>query len=163
MFARLASHSLEGAFRYLIFPVAKQCLQQINELRAETETLSDDESEVSDNESSPGKSVHHTYGATGDHHGFVLGYMSSDVDLSKLHPLPSQIPFVWQVYCENVDPLVKILHVPTMSKIIRNWRDNMNHLSPGMEALMFSIYYASITSLEEDEVAVALSPGSGPH
>ena len=152
-----------GILHYLIFPVAKICLQQINELRAETETLTDNESEVSDDEPSPGRSVHHTYGEAGDHHGFVLGYMSSDVDLSKLHPLPSQIPFVWQVYCENVDPLVKILHVPTMSKIIRNWRDNMNNLSPGMEALMFSIYYASITSLEEDEVAVALSPGSGPH
>ena len=128
------------------------CFQQINEIRNETQKLTDEESEFSDDEPDISKSVHHSYGEAGDHHGFVLGYMSSDVDLSKLHPLPSQIPFVWQVYCENVDPLVKILHVPTMDKTIRQYRNNLNNLSPGLEALMFSIYYASITSLEDDEV-----------
>ena len=132
--------------------LAKWSLQQINELRNETQKLTDEDSEFSDEEPELSKSVHHSYGEAGDHHGFVLGYMSSDVDLSKLHPLPSQIPFVWQVYCENVDPLVKILHVPTMDKTIRQYRNNLNNLSRGMEALMFSIYYAAITSLEDDEV-----------
>lgn len=113
--------------------------------------MTDDESEETDEEST-NVPVHHSYFEHGDHHGFVLGYKSSEVDLSKLHPLPSQIPFIWQVYVENVDPLVKILHVPTMNKIIRESRNSMSNLSPGIEALLFSIYYASLTSMEEDEV-----------
>lgn len=95
-----------------------------------------------------------------DHQSFVLGYRSADVDLKPLHPLPSQIPFIWQVYQENVDPILKIIHVPTMSKTIKELRHNLDSLTPSTEALMFSIYYASITSLDEDEVCPSpLEPG----
>jgi hypothetical protein len=87
-----------------------------------------------------------------DHQSFILGYRSADVDLRPLHPLPSQIPFIWQVYQENVDPILKVIHVPTMSKVIKDLRNNMDSLTPSTEALMFSIYYASITSLDENEV-----------
>lgn len=116
--------------------------------------LSDDDSEASDDGSSPG--ALHPHPDSIDHHSFVLGYSSSNVDLRKLHPLPSQIPFFWQVYQENVDPLVKILHVPSMNKTIRELRSNMDGISPGMEALMFAIYYASITSMEDNEVRTQL-------
>lgn len=93
-----------------------------------------------------------------DHHAFVLGYRSTDVDLRKLHPLPSQIPFIWQVFIENVDPLIKLLHIPTMNSIIRKIRSDMDSISPGLEALMFAIYYAAIASLEEEEVGIAVYP-----
>ena len=43
-----------------------------------------------------------------DHHSFVMGYSSSQVDLRSLHPLPSQIPFYWEMFKENVDPLCKV-------------------------------------------------------
>lgn len=39
-----------------------------------------------------------------------------------------------------------------MNKLIRDCRNNMKNLSPGLEALLFSIYYASITSMEDEEV-----------
>lgn len=81
-----------------------------------------------------------------------MGYRSADVDLRPFHPLPSQIPFIWQIYQENVDPLVKILHVPSMDKLIREIRNNLDTLTPPTEALMFSIYYAAITSMDEAEV-----------
>ena len=68
--------------------------------------------------------------------------------------MPSQIPFIWQVYTENIDPLLKILHVPTMNSLIRKLRTNMDILTPGLEALMFSIYFSAITSMEEDEVGL---------
>lgn len=128
---------------------------QINQLRAETEMLNEVDSEGSDEDSSPG--AVHPYPDQVDHHGFVLGYSSTNVDLRKMHPLPSQIPFLWQVYQENVEPLVKILHVPSMNKTIRALRSNMHDISPGVEALMFSIYYASITSMEDEEVRFSLS------
>lgn len=59
---------------------------------------------------------------------------------------------MWQVYQENVDPILKILHVPTTSKLIRQVRTSLDNLTPSTEALMFSIYYAAITSLDEEEV-----------
>lgn len=87
-----------------------------------------------------------------EHQSFVVGYRSADVDLRPLHPLPSQIPFIWQVYQENVDPILKVVHVPSMSIIIKDIRHNLDNLNPSTEALMFSIYYAAITSLDEEEV-----------
>lgn len=126
-------------------------------MKADTQKLTD-EDELADSEDD-GSSPEFPYSDKeflADHHAFVLGYRSSDVDLRKLHPLPSQIPFIWQVYVENVDPLVKILHVPSMNPIIRKIRSDMDNMAPGLEALMFSIYYAAITSLEDNEVGSSL-------
>lgn len=158
-FGRLVLNE-KGKTRYVSSAFWSKINDEISRLRTETEMLSDEDSEGgSDDGSSP--STLNPYPDQVDHHGFVLGYSSSNVDLRKLHPLPSQIPFIWQVYQENVDPLVKILHVPSMNKTIRELRSNMNDISPGMEALMFAIYYASITSMEEEEVKVNFGADKG--
>ncbi len=81
-----------------------------------------------------------------------MGYRSADVDLRPLHPLPSQIPFMWQTFQENIDTIVKVLHVPTMNVLIREAQNNLDSLTPSTEALLFSIYYAAITSMSDEEV-----------
>jgi hypothetical protein len=43
---------------------------------------------------------------------------TSDVS-ENLQPLPSQVFFIWQIFVENVDPFIKVLHVPTVEKVIR--------------------------------------------
>ena len=60
------------------------------------------------------------------------------------------------MYQENVDPVIKILHVPTISKLIREARTNLDNISPSAEALMFAIYFAAVNSLEESEVGLFL-------
>jgi hypothetical protein len=35
-------------------------------------------------------------------------------------PLPSQVPFIWQVFQENVDVLVKVIHVPSVTQAIKD-------------------------------------------
>jgi hypothetical protein len=37
--------------------------------------------------------------------------------------------------------------------MVRDLRGQVTNLTPGNEALMFSIYYAAITSMEEDDVS----------
>jgi hypothetical protein len=86
------------------------------------------------------------------HQSFVMGYSSSSVELKPLHPLPSQIPFYWQTFLENVQPLVMLLHRQTMDRTIKEVQLNLDSLSPSTEALMFAIYFATITSMGEDEV-----------
>lgn len=81
-----------------------------------------------------------------------MGYSSTDVNLQGLHPLPSQIPYYWQLFLENVHPLVMILHPPTMNTIIREAQNDPKSLSKSTEALMFSIYFATITSMNTAEV-----------
>lgn len=89
-----------------------------------------------------------------DHQSFVMGYRSSDVDLKGLHPLPSQIPFYWETFKENVDPLVKIMHIPTMNTLMKEIPYSLHSLSKSTEALMFSIYFSAITSMSLNEVSI---------
>ncbi|KAH8203507.1 hypothetical protein TruAng_002378 [Truncatella angustata] len=71
-------------------------------------------------------------------------------------PLVSQIPFLWTVFKKNIDPLLKVLHVPSMDKTIQMIIQNPNSLTPKVEALLFSISYAAISSLEENDVNIYL-------
>ena len=75
-------------------------------------------------------------------------------DLHNFHPLPSQIPFLLDVFSENVNFTVQVVHMPTVNKMVRDARESgMMTLTPANEALMFSIYYAAIASMEEDDVS----------
>ncbi|KAF4461617.1 fungal specific transcription factor domain-containing [Fusarium albosuccineum] len=86
-------------------------------------------------------------------HAFVLGGPSSDPNASsQKHPSPSQIPFYWQTFVENVDPLIKIFHIPTMNKWIRGIQGRIRSLDPAEEALMFALYFAAVGSMAPTEV-----------
>lgn len=90
-----------------------------------------------------------------ERHGFLFGHNLSPFSpsLTDLHPLPSQIPFLLEVFSENVNSIFQIVHIPTIKNMVRDWRGReMKGLSPANEALMFAIYYAAITSMEEEDV-----------
>lgn len=72
-----------------------------------------------------------------------------------LNPLPSQMIFLWQMYMDNVDPFMKVLHVPTMTKVIRELRGSYSSLGPSMQSLVLAISLAAIMSLEDEEVSVS--------
>ena len=128
---------------------------QLDSIREETQRLTDEDADDSEYEDTPTDSPATGVGSLSDHHSFVLGYRSADVSLKKCHPLPSHVTFLWSVYQENVEPLVKLLHVPTTDLVMREARRNSDKLSPGNEALAFAIYFAAITSLEPEEVGRA--------
>lgn len=125
-------------------------IYQLDSIREETQKLTDEDLDESDEDetldTSPASAL------SGNHNAWIFGYRSADVDLDKYWPLPSHIPFLWSVYQENVEPLLKVLHIPTMEPIFRDARKDHKQLSPANEALVWSIYYAALTSLEPDEV-----------
>lgn len=91
-----------------------------------------------------------------ERHAFLFRHnlSPSSPDLREYHPLPSQIPFLLDVFSENVNSVMRFVHVPTVTKMARDLRgSDMTSLTPANEALMFSIYYAAITSMEEDDVS----------
>lgn len=63
------------------------------------------------------------------------------------------MPFLLDVFAENINLICGLLHMPTVTKMLREKRTiDMSHLSPANEALMFAIYYAAVTSMEEEDV-----------
>ncbi len=83
------------------------------------------------------------------------------VNLRVLHPSPSQILSMWKIYIENVEPLVKIFHVPSMCSVIANACGSLDNLNKATEALMFAIYLAAVTSLSPEECRTLLSEDKG--
>ena len=73
-----------------------------------------------------------------------------DVELPALHPEPVQIVRLWQVYLDNVNPLLKVTHTPSLQGRLIEAASDVTTIAPTLEALMFGIYCMSILSLNED-------------
>jgi hypothetical protein len=84
---------------------------------------------------------------------FIFGVCPIFEDLSPFHPPLSQILYYWQVYLNNCEGLLKLIHAPTANTMIQNAvRNDLRNLDKSDELLMFCFYFAAITSLTEDEV-----------
>lgn len=81
----------------------------------------------------------------------LFGSRQAAVDIYALHPEPVQIFRLWQLYLENVNPLLKVTHTPSLQGRIIEAVGNVYNISPTLEALMFSIYCMSIFSLAVDD------------
>ena len=80
----------------------------------------------------------------------LFGWRKANVHLPSLHPQQVQLFRLWQIYLENVDPLLQITHAPTLQSRIIDAAGDVASISPTLEALMFSIYCVSVLSLAED-------------
>ena len=85
------------------------------------------------------------------HDHLLFGSRQTAVDLSTLHPEPVQIFRLWQIYLDNVNPLLKVTHTPSLQGCIIDVASNQSTISPVLEALIFGIYCMAIRSLSADE------------
>jgi hypothetical protein len=113
---------------------------QVEDLKSILIEQSDDEDEP-DSES--------TFSA--QHQGFIFGYSSTSVDMLSLHPPQQHAHLFWDTYKENVDPLVKVLHIPTFEPVLLEAISNPDKITKSLEPLMFAIYYGAVTSMTRSE------------
>lgn len=88
--------------------------------------------------------------------GFVFGFSSQSVDLLSLHPPPAQIGSYWETYKDRVDPILKLIHIPTLEPTILSAANHLPNLSKGFECLLFAVYYGATTSLSGRECLLKL-------
>lgn len=91
-----------------------------------------------------------------DRGSFLFGCNCATQDMLDLHPLPSQVMFYWQKYVANVDGIVNVLHKPSSRILLENVKDRLDTIDKSTEALLFSIYFAVITSMSTEEVEIEL-------
>ncbi|KAJ5632278.1 hypothetical protein N7490_008617 [Penicillium lividum] len=77
----------------------------------------------------------------------ILGSRKASVNLATMHPEPVHIIRLWQLYLDNVNPLFKVTHTPSLQGMIIEAATNTMSIEPHLEALMFSIYCMAIQSL----------------
>ena len=80
----------------------------------------------------------------------IFGSAPRIQDLSSLHPDEATIRRLWQIFVQNVNPLSKILHIPTMEKAIHNAARDVSNIPKNLEVLMFSIYACAVASLSAE-------------
>lgn len=90
-----------------------------------------------------------------DEHNLIFG-TASKCRLTDLHPNPVHVFKLWQVFLDNVNPLTKIIHAPTLQQRILSACGDLGSVSKELEALMFAIYCAALTSLDDAGVVKEL-------
>jgi hypothetical protein len=73
------------------------------------------------------------------------------IDCASLHPAAVQIFQLWQLYLDNIDPLLKVTHAPSLQSRIVEAVSHLATIDANLEALMFSIYCTAILSLDQSD------------
>jgi len=81
----------------------------------------------------------------------LVGCSPGTQDLSSAHPPFVQIFRLWQTFLQNVNPLVKMFHAPTVQQALLDASEDLSHTPRHMEALMFAIYFLAVTSLKNED------------
>ncbi|KAM0313199.1 hypothetical protein ACHAO8_005696 [Botrytis cinerea] len=105
----------------------------------------------SDDDDVRGGDVKRVWDQVSDNDNFLFGSRISNVDISTFHPEPVQIFRLWQIYLENIDPLLKVTHTPSLQALIIEAAGNLRNIKPQLEALMFGIYCVAISSLSYED------------
>ena len=138
----------DGKSRY----VSNRFWNSLSEEVAEMRDILDDSTEDEDDYPSPGSGS----SASANHQGFLFSFSSIILDLRDFHPPQQQVATYWNIFITNVDPIIKLLHVPHYEKIVSEASKNLDHISKPTEVLMFTIYYAAVTTLSPDDCLVYL-------
>ncbi|SPQ25691.1 7af7ab83-10b3-4e93-a708-402ec278c1e0 [Thermothielavioides terrestris] len=76
--------------------------------------------------------------------------------LLQYHPTHEQAMVLWATYAERVEPLCKILHIPSTARLVETVSQQPAAASKTDECLLFAIYYFAVFSLTDEECAAAL-------
>lgn len=71
--------------------------------------------------------------------------------LVEYHPSPQDAMKLWTEYVENVEPLCKVLHVPTTTRMVERLSQQPTTASKPQECLLFAIYHFAIFSMTEED------------
>ena len=135
----------DGLNRYIAGGFWRTLTSEVEGLR---QTIDEDESE-DDNNSPFSNSETQT-----SHSSVMFGSAySTAANLRNYHPTQQQIHLLSEAYIRNVDPVFKILHVPSFRQLISNVISNLDTIPTDnyVEPFLFAVYYATITTFTNDD------------
>lgn len=80
--------------------------------------------------------------------GALLGISQS---LTDYHPSHSDAIRLWQTHKENVEPICKVLHIPTVNAMVQSVSQQPALASKADEVLLFAIYHFAVVSMDADD------------
>jgi hypothetical protein len=78
-------------------------------------------------------------------------FMGSQGSVLQYHPTHVNATRLWKTHIENVEPICKILHVPSIFKMVETALQQPATASKSDECLLFSIYHFAVFSMTGEE------------
>ena len=138
----------DGRSRYVSNKFWSSLSDEVMEMRDILDDPTDDEDEYP----SPGSGE----GATANHQGFIFSFSSTVLSLRNFHPPREQVHIYWNIFKSNVDPVMKLIHIPYHQKLLHKAAQDLDNISKPMEVFMFAIYYCAVTSLPPNDCILRL-------
>lgn len=76
---------------------------------------------------------------------------SDHLTVQECIPNPNELVILWSVFLDRVDPVTKILHIPTFRSRIVDAAANFHKIPLPTQGLLFSIFLTAVTSLSKQE------------
>jgi len=80
--------------------------------------------------------------------GAFMGYQQT---LLQYHPTHANAMILWETHRENVEPICKVLHIPTTAQMVETISQQPVMASKADDCLLFAIYHFAVFSMSEDE------------
>ncbi|KAM0277935.1 hypothetical protein ACHAQH_005479 [Verticillium albo-atrum] len=71
--------------------------------------------------------------------------------LFQYHPTHAEAMALWATYVENVEPILEILHIPSMAKMIETTSQQPALASKDDRCLLFAVYHFAVVSMSDEE------------
>ncbi|KAJ6102967.1 hypothetical protein N7486_005394 [Penicillium sp. IBT 16267x] len=110
----------------------------------------DDSDNVLNDESPPSSAII-------DENAAIMGLQTASPSLYLCHPQPSQAAALFEIFKENIAPLVHIFHMPSLTPICWQAFASPETLDCNTEALMFAIYYSAVIGMDTQKCEGFLS------
>ena len=93
-----------------------------------------------------------TEGLTPDNNAdLVFPWDGSPQSAEDFHPDPVQAFRLWQIYLDRVNPLTKIIHVPTLQPYVIESTTNPTSVPLSYQALLYAVFLMATIALTEPE------------
>jgi hypothetical protein len=79
---------------------------------------------------------------------FIPTPISTPVGQLELHPNPKHVFKLWQMFVDNVNPLIKIIHAPTLQEKILEAAWSPESTAKPLEAIMLAVYALAVASMK---------------
>ncbi|KAI1124975.1 fungal-specific transcription factor domain-containing protein [Nemania abortiva] len=144
----------ESQSRYvsnLIWADLTESIEQLRGMFLETNSRDDDSNQLEDSPSfydadSPNS-------VSSGPNAAILGYRSLAHSLRDFHPSVELSMRLFQLFNENVLPIARIFHTPTLIRLFWSAVVSPDSLDKETEALLFAIYYSTVISMDPTQCA----------
>lgn len=78
-------------------------------------------------------------------------FLGCQQDILQYHPSHADAMHLWKLHSENVEPICKVLHIPSTAKLVDSASQHPKTASKTDECLLFAIYHCAVFSIPAEE------------